>query len=109
MNSPSILSNMSKQTMNSTASHNIERINALADKLTQIQVNNLTNKFKKIFVFSKCQITNDSINLVQFNLRNEKMTKIEKLDDLLKTTGEQLIDYSDESNAKFSAIKDQVN
>ena len=36
------------------------------------------------------------------------MNKIEKLDDLLKTTGEQLIDYSDESNAKFSAIKDQV-
>lgn len=36
------------------------------------------------------------------------MTKIEKLDDLLKTTGEQLIDYSDDSNSKFLAIKDQV-
>jgi len=36
------------------------------------------------------------------------MVKIDKLDDLLKSTGEQLIDYSDESNSKFLAIKDQV-
>jgi hypothetical protein len=37
------------------------------------------------------------------------MSKIEKLDDLLKTTGEQLIDYSDDSNSKFFAIKDHVS
>jgi len=34
---------------------------------------------------------------------------MEKLDDLLKTAGEQLIDYSNDSNSKFSAVKDQVN
>ena len=40
MNSPSRLSNMSRQTLNNTNanSHNVERIGALADKLNQIQV-----------------------------------------------------------------------
>lgn len=51
MNSPSILSNLSKQTMNTTASHNIERINALADKLSQIQVKIKKNKIKYVFDF----------------------------------------------------------
>jgi hypothetical protein len=38
MNSPSRLSNLSKQTNNTATTHNIERINALAEKLNQIQV-----------------------------------------------------------------------
>jgi hypothetical protein len=38
MNSPSRLSNLSRQTSNNLNSHNIERIGALADKLSQIQV-----------------------------------------------------------------------
>lgn len=41
-------------------------------------------------------------------MKNEKTNKIEKLDDLLKSTGEQLIDYNEESNSKFQAIRDQV-
>jgi len=38
MNSPSRLSNLSKHTINNSTSHNIERIGALADKLSQLQV-----------------------------------------------------------------------
>ncbi len=38
MNSPSRLSNLSKQTLNTTTSHNMERIGALAEKLSQLQV-----------------------------------------------------------------------
>jgi len=38
MNSPSRLSNLSRQTLNNTNTHNVERIGALADKLNQIQV-----------------------------------------------------------------------
>jgi hypothetical protein len=41
-------------------------------------------------------------------LKNEKINKVERLDDLLKSTGEQLIDYNEESNSKFQAIRDQV-
>lgn len=39
MNSPSRLSNLSRQTLNNTSTtHNVERIGALAEKLNQIQV-----------------------------------------------------------------------
>jgi hypothetical protein len=40
MNTPSRLSNLSMHSGNTTASHNAERISALADKLGQIQVYN---------------------------------------------------------------------
>lgn len=43
MNTPSRLSNLSMQSVNSTTSHNVERISALAEKLNQIQVNKLDN------------------------------------------------------------------
>ena len=36
------------------------------------------------------------------------MLKIDKIDEFLRTTGEQLIDYSEESNSKFQAVRDQV-
>lgn len=48
MNTPSRLSNLSMQSVNSTTSHNVERISALAEKLNQIQVNNF-EKFTNIF------------------------------------------------------------
>lgn len=38
MNTPSRLSNLSMHSMNTSSSHNVERIAALADKLNQIQV-----------------------------------------------------------------------
>ena len=38
MNTPSRLSNLSMHSMNTTGSHNLERITALADKLNNIQV-----------------------------------------------------------------------
>ena len=41
MNTPSRMSNLSMNSVN-TASHNVERISALADKLNQIQVNDNT-------------------------------------------------------------------
>jgi hypothetical protein len=43
MNTPSRLSNLSMQSVNSTTSHNVERISALAEKLNQIQVNKFDN------------------------------------------------------------------
>ncbi len=49
MNSPSRLSNLSKQTIASNASHNVERISALAEKLNQIQVIYRIKKYTKIF------------------------------------------------------------
>jgi len=38
MNTPSRLSNLSMHSVNTSTSHNVERITALADKLNQIQV-----------------------------------------------------------------------
>lgn len=38
MNTPSRLSNLSMHSVNTTTSHNVERITALAEKLNQIQV-----------------------------------------------------------------------
>ncbi len=52
MNTPSRLSNLSMHSVNTTSSHNVERISALAEKLNQIQVNKLfiknIPKIKKI-------------------------------------------------------------
>ena len=62
------------------ASHNAERINALGDKLNQIQL----------------------------GLQNEKYTKLEKIDEALKTTGDKLIDFNEDCTNKFQAIKEQL-
>ena len=65
--------------MNST-SHNAERISALAEKLNQIQI----------------------------NLQNEKLAKLEKIDEALKDTGDKLIDFNEDTTSKFQAVKDQL-
>ena len=53
MNSPSRLSNFSTHTMNSTVTHNVERINVLAERLNQIQVftNIILIKFSKTKIY----------------------------------------------------------
>jgi hypothetical protein len=51
MNTPSRLSNLSMHSANTTTSHNVERIAALAEKLTIIQVNNLNIGYKFIINF----------------------------------------------------------
>jgi hypothetical protein len=81
MNTPSRLSNLSMQSMNSTASHNVERIQALGDKLSQIHL----------------------------TLRNEKLSKLEKLDFNLKNCGEKVIDFSEVCTEKFNQLKEQLN
>ena len=81
MNTPSRLSNMSMHSLNSAASHNVERIQALGDKLSQIHM----------------------------TLRNEKISKLEKLDVSLKNCGEKVIDFSDQCSDKFSQLKEQLN
>lgn len=61
MNSPSILSNLSKQTMNTTGSHNVERINALADKLNQIQVISINLKINNCSSFELIELNNHDL------------------------------------------------
>ena len=65
----------------SVTSNNADRITALADKLNQIQV---------------C-------------LQNEKFTKLEKIDEAMKDTGDKLIDFNEDCTNKFQAIKEQLN
>ena len=62
-------------------SHNAERITALGDKLSQIQL----------------------------GLQNEKYSKLEKIDESLKTTGDKLIDFNEDCTNKFQAIKEQLS
>lgn len=63
-----------------TTNHNAERISALADKLSQIQI----------------------------GLQNDKFTKLEKIDEALKDTGDRLIDFNEDSISKFQAVKEQL-
>ena len=79
MNSPSRSNASFNNSMNST-SHNAERISALAEKLNQIQI----------------------------NLQNEKLAKLEKIDEALKDTGDKLIDFNEDTTSKFQAVKDQL-
>lgn len=81
MNTPSRLSNMSMHSMNSAASHNVERIQALGDKLSQLHL----------------------------TLRSEKLSKLEKLDISLKNCGEKVIEFSEICTDKFSQYREQLN
>jgi hypothetical protein len=47
--------------------------------------------------------------LNKINLRNEKIGKLEKLDETLKNSGERLIEFSEECHGKFQATREQVN
>ena len=81
MNSPSRQSgNMSMNASLNSTSHNAERISALADKLNQLQI----------------------------NLQNEKLAKFEKIDESLKDTGDKLIEFNEDTQSKFAAVKDQL-
>ena len=42
-------------------------------------------------------------------LQNDKLSKLEKIDESLKDTGDKLIDFTEDSNSKFQAVKDQLN
>ena len=42
------------------------------------------------------------------NMTIEKNNKIDRLNEQLKTTGERLIDYSNDSNNQFQEIREQV-
>ena len=64
-----------------TTSHNAERISAIGEKLSQLQM----------------------------GLQNDKLSKLEKIDESLKDTGDKLIDFTEDSNSKFQAVKDQLN
>lgn len=79
-NSPSRFSNVSGNSQLSSASHNLERINSLAEKLNSIQV----------------------------NISNEKYAKLEKLDGDLKSNGERLVDFAEESQSRFISLRDNV-
>ena len=62
-------------------SHNAERITALGDKLSQIQL----------------------------GIQNDKYSKLEKIDEALKSTGDKLIDFNEDCTNKFQAIKEQLS
>ena len=42
-------------------------------------------------------------------LQNDKLSKLEKIDESLKDTEDKLIDFTEDSNSKFQAVKDQLN
>ena len=62
-------------------SHNAERITALGDKLSQIQL----------------------------GIQNNKYSKLEKIDEALKSTRDKLIDFNEDYTNKFQAIKKQLS
>ncbi len=41
-------------------------------------------------------------------MRNDKLGKLERLDETLRNSGERLIDFSEECNNKFQSIREQV-
>jgi hypothetical protein len=41
-------------------------------------------------------------------MRNDKMGKMERLDETLRNSGERLIEFSEECNNKFQSIREQV-
>ena len=80
MNSPSRQSNnMSINASLNSTSHNAERISALADKLNQLQI----------------------------NLQNEKLARLEKIDEGLKDTGDKLIEFTEDTQSKYATVKNQ--
>ena len=42
-------------------------------------------------------------------MRNEKLSKLEKLDDTLKNSGERLIDFSEDCHGKFQVLREQLS
>ena len=42
-------------------------------------------------------------------LQNDKLSKLEKIDESLKDTGDRLIDFTEDSTSKFQAVKEQLN
>ena len=62
-------------------SHNAEKITALGDKLSQIQL----------------------------GIQNDKYSKLEKIDEALKSTWDKLINFNEDCTNKFQAIKEQLS
>lgn len=63
------------------ASHNIERISSVAEKLSTIQL----------------------------HLKNERVNKLDKLDTVIQSTGEKLLEFSEDSHNKFGNIREQLS
>lgn len=63
------------------ASHNIERISSVAEKLGTIQI----------------------------HLKNERSGKLEKLDTVIQSSGERLLEFSEDSHNKFGNIREQLS
>ena len=62
-------------------SHNAEKNSALGDKLSQIRL----------------------------GIQNDKYSKLEKIDEALKSTRDKLIDFNEDNTNKFQAIKEQLS
>jgi hypothetical protein len=41
-------------------------------------------------------------------MRNDKLGKLERLDETLRNSGERLIEFSEECNSKFQTFREQV-
>lgn len=67
--------------MNYLASHNIERISSVAEKLSTLQL----------------------------HLKNERCSKLDKLDNVIATTGDKLLEYSEECHNRFGNIREQLS
>ena len=63
--------NVSMNNSLNTTSHNAERSSAIGEKLSQLQM----------------------------GLQNGKLSKLEKIDESLKDTGDKLIDFTEDSNS----------
>lgn len=64
-----------------SASHNIERISSVAEKLANIQL----------------------------HLRNDRAGKLDKLDTVIQSTGEKLLEFSEDSHNKFGNVREQLS
>ena len=62
-------------------SHNAEKNSALGDKLSKIRL----------------------------GIQNDKYSKLEKIDEALKSTRDKLIDFNEDNTNKFQAIKEQLS
>ena len=64
---------------------------------------NVSHKAEKITTLG------DKLSQIQLGMQNDKYSKLEKIDEVLKSTWDKLIDFNEDYTNKFQAIKEQLS
>lgn len=51
----------------------------------------------------------EKLSTIQLHLRNERANKLDKLDNFIQSTGERLLDFSEDSHNKFGNVREQLS